>query len=220
MTPDNTELSRTNIRQESISFIADALCSTPTSKKGFFSLLDDSDIFDDILDAPQLASDIQAQPVKTHMSPYLPVYVGCRLFLRQRGITSRDVADYVTAVCVHFVYAGQFDDKSTLLEPMNYVDNASSQIQQLLWTNQTLQALEIQSHISNYILFLTGMLPRAIASRQLEGEYPSHIYEEIGIKGYSTLREVKDPKGVFETLSTRFTDIRHALNDLSTSAFV
>jgi hypothetical protein len=220
MTPHNTELSRTNIRQESISFIADALCSTQNNKKGFFSLLEDSDTFDDILDAPQLSSDIQAQPVKTHMSPYLPVYVGCRHFLRQRGVDSRDVADYVAAVCVHFVYAGQFDDNSTLLEPMTYVDNASSQIQQMLWANQTLQALEIQIHISNYILFLTGMLPRAVESRQLEGEYPSHVYEELGIKGYSTLQEVKDPKGVFETLSTRFTDIKNALNDLSNSAFV
>ena len=55
-----------------MSFIADALCSTPTNKKGFFSLLDDSDIFDDILDAPQLSSDIQAHPTKTQMSPYLP----------------------------------------------------------------------------------------------------------------------------------------------------
>ena len=220
MTPDNTELSRTNIRQESLPFIADALCSTPKNKKGFFSLLDDSDIFNDILDAPQLASDIQAHPIKTHMSPYLHVYVGCRHFLRQRGITSRDVADYVAAVCVHFIYAGQFDEKSTLLDPMSYVDNASAQIQQLLWANQALQALEIQIHISNYILFLTGMLPQAIASRQLEGEYPSHVYEEIGVKGYSTLCEVKDPKGVFETLSTRFTDVKNALNDLATSAFI
>ena len=65
----------------------------------------------------------------------------------------------MAAVCVHFVYAGQFDDDSTLLEPMNYVDNASAQIQQMLWANQSLQALEIQIHISNYILFLTGMLP-------------------------------------------------------------
>lgn len=220
MTPDNTELSRTTIRQESIPFLADTLCNTPTSKKGFFSLLDDNDIFDDILDAPQLSSDIQAQPVKTHMTPYLPIYVGCRHFLRQREVNSRDVADYVAAVCVHFVYAGQFDEKSTLLEPMTYVDNASARTQQLLWANQALQALEIQIHISNYILFLTGMLPRAITSRQLEGEYPPHIYEEIGIKGYATICEVKDPKGVFNTLSTRFKDVRNALNDLSTSAFV
>jgi hypothetical protein len=214
--------SRQQIAAEDASRIADILCTTETDRAPLIDLLRTSpDIRDDILDDPKLVGAIMEITDKTLLSPLLYFYVGIRHYLCKRALNNRDLADYLSTMCVHFLYKTSWRSESQMMCPERYIEQVIELLSKESAEENWDKVWCLHSHLGHYILFFTGLLPRIVKTSEVNGGPSLSSYENIGRDHFNKAStfEIKDA-GVYRKLHDHFTEIRECLNELSTSPFL
>lgn len=177
-------------------------------ERGVDALLDDAETRRRILSA----DGISLAP------PGLVLYVLVRQSLKEVGVESRTLADYVTALVLEFgredrarrISAVDDREYDYLVEIMNDMLEADGR-----------RAFLLRSHLGNFALWLSGLFPDHITSRGHRRGGPGiDYYEELGETGYRMAAEdpharEKSLSQVYREAADRFRDVRRGLNQFS-----
>ena len=175
---------------------------------------------DAVLDDPRLGMALLQLPAGAHASLPLFAYVMIRQALRGAGEDDRGIADYVTAIVVHFGLAGRAhrigaaDDEtySTLVDLVDDVNDPDAN-----------RSFLVRTHLGNYALWLSGLFPDHIEQRRWRRGGPDIDYfEELGKHGFQLaadhkLAGVYGLTTLYATAAERFGLLRTALNSVSDS---
>ena len=176
------------------------------------------DGIDEILDDPRLPSALMHSPQAAHASLPLFTYVMVRQALRRLGEGDRSLADYLSAIVVHFGLrdrahrVGESDDQiyrflADLVHDVNDPDARRSFL--------------VRTHLGNYALWLSGIFPDHVEQRRWDRGGPNlSYYEELGKRGFQLAAEhrLADEHGLaplYAAAAERFPVLRLALNALS-----
>ncbi len=186
------------------------------------ALLTDPEARDLILDSDALFHALLQQCACLRVSSHFYFYVLVRRVLRQSGIEDRSVADYVAEMLAEFSRAERGRPVAPGGSgPLDYFFDMLAALQ----TADDGAAFCLRAHIGNHSLFLSGVLPDRIRHRTERRAAPNlRYYEELGRANFHVasghrLARRYDLAAIFDTLSTRFTKIRLALNDLADRVF-
>jgi hypothetical protein len=174
--------------------------------------------FDELLDDPRLLPALLEARQGACASYPLFAYVVVRQAMRSVGEEDRVLADYVTAVLLHFGMrdratriAGTDDEcYETLADLIGDADGPDPR-----------RTLLVRAHLGNYALWLSGLFPDAIAGRHYRRGAPDlEYYEEMGRRGYSLaaahrLAHEHGLATLYSAASERFAVLRVALNRVS-----
>jgi hypothetical protein len=173
---------------------------------------------DAILDDPRLPAALLRQTQGANASLSLFAYAVVRQAMLRLGERDRYLADYVTAIVVHFAARGRanrvgvsddesYDALTDLLRDVNDPDARRSFL--------------VRTHLGNYALWLSGLFPDHIEQRRWRRGGPDlDYYEEMGRRGFQLaadhrLAEQHGLSGLYSAAAERFGQLRSALNQVS-----
>jgi hypothetical protein len=175
---------------------------------------------DPLLDDPRTLDAILRQPTLAPIPPLLIVYIILRQTMLERGIESRALCDYITALVLHFgegrraLRIREYDDKE-----YRYLIDIVAELDEATGT----RAFLLRAHLGNYALWLSGLFPDYIVARVHRRGGPGlGYYETLGQTGYRLA--AGDPyarrhslDGLYDLAADAFCPIRRALNAFSDS---
>jgi hypothetical protein len=177
---------------------------------------------DSVLDDPRLAGALLRDPRGAHASFALFAYVMVRHALRQAGESDRGLADYVSAIVIHF---GFRDRAHRIAESDDEIYHALVELVADLDDPDPRRSFLVQTHLGNYSLWLSGIFPDHIEQRwRRRGGPDLEYYEEMGRRGFQLaadhrLAEAHGLARLYANASERFGVLRTALNHVSDSLF-
>jgi hypothetical protein len=177
---------------------------------------------DAILDDPRLPAALLRHPRGAHASFTLFAYVMIRHALRQAGETDRGMADYVSALVIHF---GLRDRAHRISPADDEVYDALAQLIGDVNDPDARRSFLVRTHLGNYALWLSGIFPDYIERRRWRRGGPDlEYYEEMGRRGFQLaadhrLAEEHGLATLYATAADRFGILRAALNAVSDSLF-
>ena len=177
-----------------------------------------NDGIDAILDDPALPIALVRSSTGAHASLPLFTYVMVRHALRRLGEGDRSLADYLSAVVVHFgardrsARVGESDDQiyAALTDLLNDVNDPDAR-----------RSFLVRAHLGNYALWLSGIFPDFVEQRRWNRGGPQlEYYEEMGRRGFQLAAEhrLAEEHGLaplYAAAADRFGLLRLALNSLS-----
>ncbi len=190
----------------------------PTEVEG--RLVDEG--IDAILDDPRLPRALLRQSQGSHASFTLFAYVMIRHALRNAGEGDRGMADYVTAIVLHF---GFRDRAHRVSQSDDEVYNAIVELYEDLYDPDARRSFLVRTHLGNYALWLSGIFPDYIEQRRWRKGGPDlEYYEEMGKRGFQLaadhrLAEEHGLTTLYATAAEHFGILRVALNAVSDSLF-
>ncbi|HSI84349.1 MAG TPA: hypothetical protein VK970_11235 [Candidatus Methylacidiphilales bacterium] len=146
--------------------------------------------------------------------------------MRKAGMEERALSDYVAAVLVAFAHTRQLAPPGPVSTPPNarsftyisdMLENAAKAPPE--------QVFLIRSHIGNYSLFFSGIMPDRIQARvQRTGAPGIGFYEAVGGSSFAMAARHRQARSadltpIYEQLSERFRCVRMALNQLAENLF-
>lgn len=172
---------------------------------------------DALLDEPHAADAVHDRGLLL-APPQMVLYVLIRRALMERGLDSRMLADYTTALVYEFGRRGRsyriadYDDKEYHYVVDLLADLADARGQ---------RAFLLRAHLGNFALWLSGLFPDYIVARVHRRGGPGlDYYEEMGQTGFRLA--AGDPhardrslKGLYEDAAETFPEVRRALNLVS-----
>jgi len=180
------------------------------------------DGIDAILDDPRLPGALLRHPRGAHASFTLFAYVMVRQALRQAGENDRGMADYVSALVIHF----GFRDRSRRVSPADdEVYDALAQLFGDVNDPDARRSFLVRTHLGNYALWMSGIFPDYIEHRRWRRGGPDlEYYEEMGRRGFQLaadhrLAEEHGLATLYATAADHFGMLRAALNSVSDSLF-
>ncbi len=184
-------------------------------------VLADSGI-DALLDDPRAAEAVLRQGGLLLAPPRLVLYVLIRRSFLERGLDSRMLADYTTALVYEFGKRGRScriadsDEKEYhyLVDVLADLTEADGR-----------RAFLLRAHLGNFALWLSGLFPDHIVARvHRKGGPGLDYYEEMGRTGFSLA--ARDPhasdrslEALYEDAAATFPAVRRALNLFSDRHF-
>jgi hypothetical protein len=177
-----------------------------------------NDGIDAILDDPELPTALVRSVTGAHASLPLFTYVMVRHALRRLGEGDRALADYLSALVVHFgtrdraVRVGESDDQiyAALTDLLSDVNDPDAR-----------RSFLVRAHLGNYALWLSGIFPDYVEQRRWNRGGPQlDYYEEMGRRGFQLAAEhrLAEEHGLaplYTAAADRFGLLRLALNSLS-----
>jgi hypothetical protein len=177
-----------------------------------------NDGIDAILDDPELPTALVRSVTGAHASLPLFTYVMVRHALRRLGEGDRSLADYLSALVVHFgmrdraVRLGESDDQiyAALTDLLSDVNDPDAR-----------RSFLVRAHLGNYALWLSGIFPDYVEQRRWNRGGPQlEYYEEMGRRGFQLAAEhrLAEEHGLaplYTAAADRFGLLRLALNSLS-----
>jgi hypothetical protein len=177
---------------------------------------------DAILDDPRLPGALLRHPRGAHASFSLFAYVTIRQALRQAGEDDRGMADYVSALVIHF----GFRDRAHRISPADdEIYDALTQLFGDVNDPDARRSFLVRTHLGNYALWLSGIFPDYIEQRRWRRGGPDlEYYEEMGRRGFQLaadhrLAEEHGLASLYATAADHFGILRTALNAVSDSLF-
>lgn len=177
---------------------------------------------DAILDDPRLPRALLRQPAGSHASFTLFAYVMIRHALRRAGEGDRGLADYASAVVLHF---GFRDRAYRISQNDDEVYDALVQLCEDLDDPDARRSFQVRTHLGNYALWVSGIFPDYIEARRWRRGGPDlEYYEEMGRRGFQLaadhrLAEAHGLSVLYATAAERFGVLRTALNAVSDALF-
>ncbi len=173
---------------------------------------------DALLDDPALARALRETPRGAHASLPLFAYVVVRHALLHTGERDRVLADYASAVLLHFGLrdrahkVGEADDETydTLAGLLEAAEGPDPR-----------RAFLVRAHLGNYALWMSGMFPDHISHRRRRRGGPAiEYFEQLGRRGFQLAAEhrLASEHGLallFALAAERFPVLRVAFNRLS-----
>lgn len=177
---------------------------------------------DALLDDPSLLPALLDARLGMYASLPLFCYVLVRQALNRAGETDRAVADYVSAVLLHFgaqgranrIAAGDDQTYDTLSALLGDVDDPDAR-----------RSFFVRQHLGNYALWLSGVFPDHIEQRHWRRGGPDMgYYEDMGRRGFQLaanhrLAHEHGLDALFRDVAEHFPVLRVALNDISDAVF-
>jgi hypothetical protein len=210
---------RARFTAEDFDFVVRTLATSEKESVSLIKLLTDVETRDEVLDHPRLLASILEDGAPLRISPHLYFYILTRHVLKETGIESRHLSDYVASLLENF------SDRANMRSP---ADGSTNPIQYLsdmfvaLQKASPTQAFLIRAHVGNYSLFISGIFRECVETRAQRGAPDLGFYEDMGranfraAAGHHVARSVA-LDDVYVQLSDSFRDVRCALNRLSDS---
>ncbi len=173
---------------------------------------------DAILDDPRLPAALRRHPQGIRASLMLFAYVMIRHALCRAGENDRGLADYVTAIVIHF---GVHDRAHRISMSDDEVYDALAHLCADLDDPDARRRFLVQAHLGNYALWLSGIFPDYIERlRWRRGGPDLDYYEEMGRRGFQLaadhrLAEQNGLAPLYANAALRFGVLRVALNEVS-----
>lgn len=173
---------------------------------------------DSVLDDPRLPSALLRHPRGAHASFTLFAYVIIRQALRRAGEPDRALADYVSAIVIHF---GFRDRAHRIASSDDEIYMALVELCRDLDDPDARRSFLVRSHLGNYALWLSGIFPDYIEQRHWRRGGPDlEYFEEMGRRGFQLAadHQLADEHGLatlYATAAERFGILRTALNTVS-----
>jgi hypothetical protein len=177
---------------------------------------------DAVLDDPRLPAALLRHPRGAQASFTLFAYVMIRHALRNAGEGDRGLADYVSAIVLHF---GFRDRAYRVSGADDEVYNALVDLVDDVNDPDARRSFLVRTHLGNYALWLSGIFPDYIEQRRWRRGGPDlEYYEEMGRRGFQLaadhrLAEEHGLTSLYATAAERFGILRTALNAVSDSLF-
>ena len=177
-----------------------------------------NDGIDAILDDPALPIALVRSSSGAHASLPLFTYVMVRHALRRLGEGDRSLADYLSAIVVHF---GMRDRAARVGESDDQVYAALADLLQDVNDPDARRSFLVRAHLGNYALWLSGIFPDFVEQRRWNRGGPQlEYYEEMGRRGFQLAAEhrLAEENGLaplYAAAADRFGLLRLALNSLS-----
>jgi hypothetical protein len=136
---------------------------------------------DAILDDPRTLNALLAGPQFSTARPELVFYVLIRHALLEDGITDRGIADYLAALILTFGREGRAWHVAEETTEYRYLVDIVAAGDQ----SRGQRAFLLRAHLGEFALWLSGLFPDHITSReQRRSAPPLSYYEELGSTGY------------------------------------
>ncbi len=212
---------RNKLNQDDMQFIVMALRRQGEKDSTILNLLADDDTRDALLDHPRLREFLLAFRQTTAISPFLYFYIIVRHALREFKIDDRAVADYLANLLTEFGKGNRMHrvDRHTTKEYQYLVDLMAD----LLDANSE-QTFQVQSHLGNYALFVTGIFPDHVYHRaKYHPPSPNFsYYEQVGSANYQRasqhhIAQKYRLSDILYLLGQQFRQVRLALNHIADS---
>ncbi|HKN68154.1 MAG TPA: hypothetical protein VJW73_17840 [Gemmatimonadaceae bacterium] len=177
-----------------------------------------NDGIDAILDDPALPIALVRSSSAAHASLPLFTYVMVRHALRRLGEGDRSLADYLSAIVVHF---GMRDRAARVGESDDQIYSALADLLQDVNDPDARRSFLVRAHLGNYALWLSGIFPDFVEQRRWNRGGPQlEYYEEMGRRGFQLAAEhrLAEENGLaplYAAAADRFGLLRLALNSLS-----
>jgi hypothetical protein len=170
---------------------------------------------DCLLDDPRILNALLTRP-DVKAPPSLVFYVLVRQSLLERGIDSRETADYVASVVLSFVRSGRAHRLSEgATEEYRYLIDMIARMGERTTARE---AFLLRAHLGNFSLWLSGLFPDFIEARvRRRGAPPIGYYEAMGATGYTMASSSPEAgalglESIFKDVSRHFSTVRVALN--------
>lgn len=210
---------RDRFTAEDFDFVVETLARDQRDNVSLVELLTDAETRDEILDHPRLLAGVLEADATLRISPQLYFYILTRHVLKETGIESRPLSDYVASLLEHF------SDRARMRSP---ADGATGPIQYVsdmlvaLRGASPTQTFLIRAHIGNYSLFLSGIFRESVQTRAQRGAPDLSFYEDMGRSSYRVAADHQVARtaaldSVYGLLAENFRPVRCALNRLSDS---
>ena len=217
--PRITANCRDRFTAEDFDFVVATLARDEKDCVSLVELLTDADTRDEVLDHPRLLASVLEDGAPLRISPQLYFYVLIRHVLKETGIESRSLSDYVASLLERFSDRARMRspaDGST--EPVQYVSDMLVALRRASPTQEFL----IRAHIGNYSLFISGIFRESVETRAQRGAPDLSFYEDMGRSSFRAaashhVARTAALDGVYEQLAEIFRPVRCALNHLSDS---
>ena len=212
---------RNKLNQDDMQFIVMALRRQGEKDSTILNLLADDDTRDALLDHPRLREFLLAFRQTTAISPFLYFYIIVRHALREFKIDDRAVAEYLANLLTEFGKGNRMHrvDRHTTKEYQYLVDLMAD----LLDANSE-QTFQVQSHLGNYALFVTGIFPDHVYHRaKYHPPSPNFsYYEQVGSANYQRasqhhIAQKYRLSDILYLLGQQFRQVRLALNHIADS---
>jgi hypothetical protein len=177
-----------------------------------------NDGIDAILDDPELPIALVRSATGAHASFPLFSYVMVRHALRRLGESDRLLADYLSALVVHF---GTRDRSARVGESDDQIYAALTDLLSDVNDPDARRSFLVRAHLGNYALWLSGIFPDFVEQRRWNRGGPQlEYYEEMGRRGFQLAAEhrLAEEHGLaplYAAAADRFGLLRLALNSLS-----
>jgi hypothetical protein len=177
---------------------------------------------DAVVDDPRLPAALLRHPRGAHASFPLFAYVMVRQALRQAGESDRALADYVSAIVIHF---GVHDRANRIGPSDDEVYDALAQLFGDVDDPDARRSFLVRTHLGNYALWLSGIFPDHIEQRHWRRGGPDlEYYEEMGRRGFQLAADHRlagehGLSTLYALAATRFGLLRTALNTVSDTLF-
>lgn len=193
-------------------------CGSGSDPRRILRLIEEAESFDKVLDDPRLFRAVVDLKSCLSVSLHFYFYVLVRHALIREDIQDRGVADYVAELLSEFTSQHRWRrPHPTEPQPLEYLHEMIG----VLDRADGEKRFEMQAHIGNYALFLSGIYPASLAKRMERRGAPGfRFYEEMGsahfrMAGGHPLARRMELESVFMTLGETFHLTRLALNHLS-----
>lgn len=213
---------RDQFTQRDVTFILETLARTRKEAESLMALLVVSEEADRIYDHPALAARLAATHRLAGVSMRFYLYILLRRSLLQRGLDSREIADYLANMLARFMERDQWRRAPTAQgEAVDY----EIDLQQVLQRASHHERFAIHAFGGDRNLFLTGLRPGFLQRRRDRRGAPGlRFYEEAGRTHYRSARDHPLSgefalRETYDTLSGDFPRIRGCLNHLAVEYF-
>lgn len=210
---------RDRFTAEDFDFVVATLARDEKDCVSLVQLLTDAEARDEILDHPRLLASVLEHDAPLRISPQLYFYILTRHVLKETGIESRPLSDYVASLLENFSdRAGMRSPADGSTEPIQYVSDMLVALRRASPT----QTFLIRAHIGNYSLFISGIFRESVENRAQRGAPDLSFYEDMGRSNYRAaaghhVARTAALSDVYGKLSDSFREVRCALNRLSDS---
>jgi hypothetical protein len=210
---------RDRFTAEDFDFVVATLARSAKDSVSLVELLTDAETRDEILDHPRLLASVLEDGAPLRISPQLYFYILIRHVLKETGIESRPLSDYVASLLETFSNRAKM--RSPADGSMNPIQYVSDMLVALRRASPT-QTFLIRAHIGNYALFISGIFHESVESRAQRGAPDLSYYEDVGRSNYRAasghhVARTAALSGVYGQLADSFREVRCALNRLSDS---
>ena len=173
---------------------------------------------DALVDHPKAPAALSAEPGLAALPLALFSYVSLRHSLLEGGVESRLMADYVTSIFLHFAREArahriaEYDDCE-----YRYLVDLVAEIAE----SDGRRGFLLSAHLGNFALWLSGLFPDWISTRERRRAGPDlGYYEAMGQTGFSLAADAPFARrqqldGCYRDAAKTFTALRVALNRFS-----
>jgi hypothetical protein len=200
-------------------FVVETLARDEKDSVSLVELLTDADTRDEVLDHPKLFQRVLEDGSPVHISPQLYFYVLSRHVLKETGLESRPLSDYVASLLEAFSHLARLRSPANGASgPIQYLSDMLVALRSASPTHKFL----IRAHVGNYSHFISGIFRETVEHRASRGAPHLSFYEDMGRSSYHAAADhpvarSAELSGVYSALADAFREVRCALNRLSDS---